>query len=248
MPAPAGPISATSSEGYTVSETGSSRRLSVGRADGDVDGLDRHVALILATLQPPVFEQLDMRTAALHFLSWDDQRPARHPRAVGERSVQRAQVFNQDPMWRVREARVVPRHHRMIDRVVALGIAADDHRLAREGHRLERRVAHDHATIAQEPRGGNLERPQIDVVAGHQRRFRDAVLDFIDGGAVAGAQIFQEELPVLLADPGVIPRDHRVVQDHVGVGCAADADHRLHGGAPCRPDRWATGKGCRVPV
>ena len=145
------------------------------------------------------------------------------------------------PSGRLFQPGMAPRDRRVLQRIVAVGVATDDH--LRPGHAdrlLVRLAAEDELARIEQPRDRHLERAEEDHVGRLHLGPLDAIARLADGRAIGRAQIFEDQPAALAMQPRVIPRDHRVVDDDVGFRRAPDRDDARGGGLA--DGRWGCGR------
>src|SRR5215831_12781148 len=113
---------------------------------------------------------------------------------------------------------MVPGDGGMAHGLFAGRVAAKGHGLAFEKNGGEGRFSADGVALFEKERSGNLVGTEKNVVRGAERGALDAILNAIDGGAVARVEIFDEKRAVLLGDFRVMRRDHWVVEDNLAIG------------------------------
>ena len=119
---------------------------------------------------------------------------------------------------------MVPGDGGVADGLFAGGVAAEGHGMAFEEDGGEGGFADDGAALLENPGGGDFVGAEKDVVGGIERSALDAIVDAIDGGAVAGVEVFEEVRAVLFGDAGVVGGDHGIVEADVAIGGTAELD------------------------
>jgi len=85
--------------------------------------------------------------------------------------------------------------------------------------------------LFQDAAGGDFVRAEENLVGRLQNRSLNAVFDLVEGNPVLGIGILDDPLVAGAGDPGVVSRDHGIVEDDIVFGGAADGNDLAPGGA-----------------
>ncbi len=122
----------------------------------------------------------------------------------------------------------MPGNHGAIERLIALGISAEENPIAIEADGSADGLAGDGAAGGEEFGGFYFEGAEVDVVIGAEGDAGgDAIVDAVYGGAVHGVEIFEKILAAGFGDAGVFAGDDGEIEDDVAFGGAAYADYAL---------------------